>query len=203
MVYNEHGVTRYENEKTTVEMSSQAEFQIGFWHPFGPHGDEGPDQILRRKRQEIAANGWTLWSFQHRKCLEQWHAEIMNVGPRVVLIFCAESRDAHAPTGERKRCTHYRPVHKTVKPIPSAVYIPHPMGKKSQGSAFIVDKIIFPVEFSQLPIEWMKKDGTWQTDSLPTRPEYLIRPGNGQRMRPVRAILELKAPYLAAISVNS
>jgi hypothetical protein len=32
-----------------------AEFDIGFWHPFGPHGGETPEDIIERKRAEIAA----------------------------------------------------------------------------------------------------------------------------------------------------
>lgn len=44
-----------------------AAFGIGFWHPFGPHGQESPEQIIERKREEITVNTWTLWSFQYRR----------------------------------------------------------------------------------------------------------------------------------------
>ena len=40
---------------------------IGFWHPFGVHGGETREHIIKRKRSEIENNGWTLWSFQYRK----------------------------------------------------------------------------------------------------------------------------------------
>lgn len=39
------------------------EFIIAFWHPFGPHGRETTQDILKRKQKEIENNGWTLWSF--------------------------------------------------------------------------------------------------------------------------------------------
>jgi hypothetical protein len=42
-------------------------FDVGIWHPFGPHGLESPEQIVMRKRHGIAANGWTVWSFQYRR----------------------------------------------------------------------------------------------------------------------------------------
>lgn len=39
---------------------------MGFWHPFGPHGRETTQEILKRKQKEIDNSGWTLWSFQSR-----------------------------------------------------------------------------------------------------------------------------------------
>jgi hypothetical protein len=76
----------------------------------------------------------------------------------------------------------------------------HPMGSRTKGSAFIVKNVIYPVEAQSISIEWLKQ-GEWQTTSLPTRPEYLIRAGNGHPMRPFRAVLELQAPYLAEVGV--
>ena len=55
---------------------SYLDFEIGFWHPFGPHGRETPTHILERKRREIEANGYTLWSFQYRTMLLDWHREL-------------------------------------------------------------------------------------------------------------------------------
>jgi hypothetical protein len=62
-------------------------FTIAFWHPFGPHGREMPDEIIARKRTEIEANGWTLWSFQHRLILDDWRKEIIASKANAVFVF--------------------------------------------------------------------------------------------------------------------
>lgn len=178
------------------------EFEIGFWHPFGPHGGETEEEIIARKRDEIKENGWTLWSFQFRSTLKAWYQEIEKAASRDVLVFCSEGKGAKDPAGERKFCNYYIPVNElTRRAIPSAIQIPHPMGIKTKGSAFIVKKIIAPVDYKAAPIEWLK-DSQWQTAALPTRPEYLIRSGRGQAMRKFRAMLELQAPYLAEVGIR-
>ncbi|MFA5084244.1 MAG: hypothetical protein WC475_02590 [Candidatus Paceibacterota bacterium] len=176
-------------------------FEIGFWHPFGPHAGETPEEIIKRKNEEIKKNGWTLWSFQYRKTLGLWYQEIKKIKPNGVFVFCSEGVGARDPMRIPKYCTHYLPANETIiKKIPKEIKIPHPLGDGTKGSAFIVKDIIYPVEYKATSIEWLK-DGKWQTTPLPTRPEYLIRLGLGLPMRKFRAILILKAPYLAEISV--
>lgn len=177
-------------------------FEIGFWHPFGPHAGETTEEILDRKRNEIEANGWTLWSFQFRNTLALWCQEIEKVHPAHVLVFCSDGRGAQDPMGVPRLCNYFLPIGETTpRNIPAAVHIPHPLGTKTRGSTFIVKNIITSVDCDPTPIEWLK-GGQWQTSPLPTRPEYLIRPGAGQPMRKYRAILELKAPYLAEVGVS-
>ena len=174
-------------------------FKIGFWHPFGPHGGETPEEIINRKRTEITKNGWTLWSFQSRNTLKIWYEEIEKIKPDKVFVFCSEGNGAKDPVGERKYCNFYTPINETVlKEIPTGISIPHPMGKKTKGSAFIVKNIIYPVDTESIPVEWLK-NSEWQITKLPTRPEYLIKLGNGYPMRKFRAVLELQYPYLAEI----
>ena len=179
-------------------------FKIGFWHPFGPHAGEDAEDIIKRKQNEIKKNGWTLWSFQFRKSLELWSKEVKKVNPSNVLVFCSKCDGTKDPKSEPRRCNYYIPVGE-FKPreIPSGVEVPHPMGKKMEGSAFIVKKIIYPVPFDYevTPVEWLK-DGKWQTATLPTRPEYLIKIGQGHPMRKFRAVLELQAPYLAEVGIQ-
>jgi hypothetical protein len=67
------------------------QFKIGFWHPFGQHGQESPESIIDRKREEIRLNGWTLWSFQHRRTLEALRQEILAVGDPPIFVFCSDS----------------------------------------------------------------------------------------------------------------
>jgi hypothetical protein len=53
--------------KSHAEFQNWADFELGFWHPFGSHGRESPEDIISRKRSETDKNGWTLWSFQYRR----------------------------------------------------------------------------------------------------------------------------------------
>lgn len=178
------------------------QFEIGFWHPFGPHAGETAEEIITRKRSEIKNNGWTLWSFQFRNTLGSWYQEIEKMNPNNVLVFCSEGKGARDPSGTPRYCNYYLPTGETTpRDIPSGIIIPHPLGKKSKGSAFIVKDIIFPVTAETTPIEWLK-NGRWQTASLPTRPEYLIKPGDGKIMRKYRAVLKLQRPYLAEVGVR-
>ncbi len=184
-----------------MKISSQ-KFQIGFWHPFGPHAGETAEEIIKRKQREIERNGWTLWSFQFRNTLLDWYREIEKIKPSSVLVFCSEGKGARDPAGYKRHCNYFIPVGETViKTIPTEIQVPHPMGSKTKGSAFLVKSIIYPAFYEAIPIEWLK-NGQWQTTPLPTRPEYLIKPGNGHLMRGVRAVLELAAPYLAEVGVN-
>src|SRR5215813_9924253 len=81
-----------------AEEAIWADFEFGFWHPFGQHGRESPLGILRRKRGEAERNGWTLWSFQYRtpETLAAWHRELSSAsGP--VLVFCSRGISAIDP----------------------------------------------------------------------------------------------------------
>ncbi|MFH1088782.1 MAG: hypothetical protein V1719_02990 [Patescibacteria group bacterium] len=179
-------------------------FEIGFWHPFGPHAGESAEEIIKRKQQEIKDNGWTLWSFQYRtpETLGAWHNEIIQKKPKKVLVFCSDGVGAKSPKSQTKYCRNYTPIN-TIKSekIPSAIKVPHPMGKKTKGSAFIVKDIIYPVDYEMTPVQWLYQSKEWRGDKLPTRSEYLVRPGQGELMRKFRVILELQAPYLAEIRV--
>jgi hypothetical protein len=187
------------------------QFEIAFWHPFGPHGNETPEHIIERKHREIDANSWTLWSFQYRQTLDAWHRQISSVRPRVVLAFCSEGRGAVDPAHEGARvrpidCRSYCFVgQEEWRPMPEGVRVPHPFrpGRKL-ASAFVVQRVIHPVQPFELPaVEWFSTSkGLWCQGNVPTRGEFLIRPAGTNSMRPVRALLELKAPYLAFVSTD-
>jgi hypothetical protein len=182
--------------------SKNLKFKIGFWHPFGPHAGETHEEIIIRKRDEIKKNGWTLWSFQFRNTLNLWYQEIQKNKPNNVLVFCSQGKGARDPISKCKKCDYFIPINKNKKvKIPATIEIPHPMGQKTQASAFIVKNIIYPADYKITKIRWFK-DKKWQTKPLPTRSEYLIKSGNGKPMRSIRAILELKYPYLAEVGVN-
>jgi hypothetical protein len=184
-------------------------FEIGFWHPFGPHGLETPEEIIERKRGEIAVNGWTLWSFQYRRSLvlDRWSLELSRARPPAVFVFCSDSVGAVDPATRvgTAECQSYQFWgREDWQPLPAAVRVPHPFrGARRQASAFIVHQVVYPVQaFVPPAVEWLK-DGTWRKDRIPTRGEYLIRRGGSSPIRGVRAILELREPYLALVRADA
>lgn len=79
------------------------------------------------------------------------------------------------------------------------------------ASAFVVQRIHCRVEHFERPaIEWLSKNGVWRDhfesgrQGIPSRGEYLIRTRQGGSliMRDVRALLELKDPFLAEVSTD-
>lgn len=186
-------------------------FDLAFWHPFGPHGRESTAEIIARKRAEIAANGWTLWSFQYRtsRTFEAWLRELGDP-PAPTYVFCSDSRGAVDPArdGSRSRtidCGAFAFVGDTLRrPMPSGVRVPHPFQPgRTTASAFVVRRVLHPVvPFTPPAVQWFSpKDevAAWYDTPIPTRGEYLIRAGGTDAMRPVGAVLELQAPYLASV----
>lgn len=176
-----------------------------FWHCFGVHAGESPEEILNRKKREIEANsGWTLWSFSGKRpeTVELWNAEIQSAHPSRVHALCSKSRNAIDPKGTPAFAREFREVGKECwQPIPEKIKVPHPFGDKAVASAFLVSKVLnasevaIPAEFQWLCVG----DRVWRTDSVPTRGEYLLRPGKGTTLRQVSAILELQAPFVVEI----
>jgi len=186
---------------------SYTEFEFAFWHPFGPHAGETREEIIARKQKEIKVNGWTLWSFQHRLMLEDWHRELSVAERNEVFVFCSEGRGASEPAGTPLECKSYRFVGETEwRSMPKGVSAPHNFRPgKTEASAFVVRRVICPVEpFQRIAVEWLKKEGPcpWCQSKIPTYGEYLIRPGGTIAMRKVSAVLELKPPYLAYLRAD-
>ena len=202
------------------------EFSVGFWHPFGPHGGETPKQILTRKADEISQNGWTLWSFANRSSdpeteLIRRLQYIKTKKPERVFSFCsnsiatkkdkADEEKNKEPRGEKFFAKSYRhPGSRDWQGIPAPIKIPHHFGMAEYALAFKVRQIHIVSNPAQQPpvmIEWLDASGHWRSEQLPggayypTRGEYLIRlqPSSLAKLRPVRAILELAPPYIAAI----
>ncbi|MDA8089226.1 MAG: hypothetical protein M0Z61_03225 [Nitrospiraceae bacterium] len=188
-------------------------FQVGFWHPFGPHNDESAEHILKRKADEIDKNGWTLWSFQYRReMLKKWYNIIKLIAPESVFVFCSDgnSRDPVENGSIAINCNSYRFVNtEHWTPMPSMIRVGHPFRTENGfASAFLVQRIIHPVNsFDAAAIEWFSKEGNWVQKRmsgefrLPTRGEFLVRnrPKSICKMPRVRAVLELKPPYLAEV----
>jgi hypothetical protein len=196
-----------------MKLPDYTKFEIAFWHPFGPHGRETPKEIIQRKRAEIENNGWTLWSFQYRPMLKDWRRELLAAARDGVFVFCSEGNGAIDPVREGNLseafyCRTYRFVDQDSQwqSIPSNIKVPHPFrpGRKKLASAFVVQRVIYPIELFPRPkVEWFSvQKGPWYDAKVPTRGEYLIRPGGTVEMRRVNAVLELRPPYLAIASAD-
>jgi hypothetical protein len=172
---------------------------------------ESPEEIIARKRREIEANGWTLWSFKPRtrSYLNDWYRELSTAGVNSVFVFCSKGKGAVDPDPNGKKviqCQSYRFIgEKDTEwlPMPNGVSVPHmPVSREKPASAFVVQRIKYPVEtFPSTPVEWFSREkGPWRQEMLTPRTEYLIRPGGHSQMPGFRAILELKPPYLAVVA---
>lgn len=188
------------------------EFKIAFWNPSGPHGGEAFGDIIERKREEIRSNGWTLWSFQYRPMLEDWHRELSQGEFGGVYAFCSRgegkdpAEDGDAVTVD---CARYKPVGETEwRDTPKTIRASHPFRQGQQrrrASAFIVRRIIHPVpptistRMESARVEWLKqKEGWWRLTEVPPRSISLVRScPEGVPLRKIGAVLELKPPYLA------
>jgi len=176
---------------------------LAFWHCFGTHAGESPEDILTRKRHEIRANsGWTLWSFAGRTeaTLLTWSAQIRSLTPDRVIVLCSHSKNAVDPKGTPAYASGFRrAASQNWEPIPNSIEVPHPFGKRHTASAFWVSDVFGPKGVPSR-CEWFCiGERTWRADSVPTRGEYLLRSGPGTPLRPVSAILELRAPFVVQI----
>ncbi len=180
-----------------------------FWHCFGVHAKESPAHIISRKRCEIEANnGWTLWSFNGKRTetIELWVSELRRSNSSHVYVLCSKSRNAVDPKGTSAFARSFKIAgegDRTWQPIPDTIKVPHPFGSKSTASAFVVSHVFQPSDIELNPeVQWFCVGSkTWRLDNIPTRGEYLLRPGQGSKLRPISAILELKEPFVVQIRV--
>ena len=182
-----------------------SKFKLGFWHPFGAYTGLSADQILDRKAREIDRHGFTFWSFVHSKSADTWLAELADArGP--VYALCSHSPGARDPDPHQGAllASHYRRLGGVVwspMPNPNVMNVTNPFKRRGMALGFKVRRVI-TVEPMVPPIgiEWFSRaDGTWNQGSLPTRGEFLLRRGGSHRIRPIRAVLELEAPYLVEL----
>ena len=128
-------------------------------------------------------------------------------------MFCSYSPNAVDPGGDgrlevTRDCESYMFVGKAEgewHPMPDSIRAPHPFGTSVKvASAFKVRNIVYPIAFETLPaVEWFaRRRGPWHSERVPSRGEYLIRPGGKTPMRKVVAVLDLEPPYLAVVSAD-
>ena len=193
------------------------QLSIGFWHPFGPHGDESSEDILPRKARETLANAWTLWSFKFysEPSLRLWSTLIADSGTPLVYAFCSDSKPQHSvqPGGVMALAKEYKAVNDPDwKPVPHKIKVTfHPTGDGT-ATAFVVKQVILLSTGKRRPPFLVKRyslgQKQWRSDlggkhegqlRLPTRNESLIRIGGKTILAPVQAVLELAPPFVVAI----
>jgi hypothetical protein len=151
---------------------------VAFWHCFGPYGKETRAEILDRKREEIARNKWTLWSFSHRPdtTLVLWLSQIKSIGAKRVFVLCSASKNAKNRVNGKKELLNARkyrnPLEQKWNSIPAEIKVPHFFGSgSSTGSAFKVKDILLP------PADAATDGGfKWLEPELPTwRPRPAVK----------------------------
>jgi hypothetical protein len=190
-------------------MSGDYKFEFGFWHPFGNHGGEPENFILWRNAEEIERLGWTVRSFQARPLatLRFWYERLARAsGP--VLVLCSNGGGTRDPAfsngGTISDCKSYQTVDDPKwRPLPQGIRNDHPFRTGiTICSAFIIKRVVKLAQggLALAAAEWLDKDGSWRSEKIPTRGEYLIRPRGTIPTRRACAILELAPPYLARLS---
>ena len=191
-------------------------FEIGFKHPFGPHGNESPEHILKRKIDEVnnkKNKGFTLWSFQARDkegTLKYWKNELDKYNGKTVRVFCKTCKGAKDAKSKKLLCTHYsEDFGNTWEKIPENIRIPHPK-RTNFACAFKVKKILEAKEKNKvhkLGLRWLRvrdskieKAGSWSRKAY-GRGEVLISPDKKAKPKnlPISAVLELESPYIVML----
>lgn len=189
------------------------DFEMAFWHPFGPHSGESAEEILDRKAKEAASNGWTLWSFRALAKLpmgmfDKWHRELSQATSEIY-AFCSNGGGVDPAGDGGVCCSHWQPHGDTKwRRIPKGVKVPHGFNDQKQyACAFKVSDVIRVELGEQLPVqvEYLNKDKGWIVPpawNRAGRAEKLVRPcktGITLPKKGICAVLKLAAPYLAYV----
>lgn len=89
------------------------DFEMAFWHPFGPHSGESAEGILDRKGAEAASNGWTLWSFgvlprPHKPLFDKWCHELSKTTSDIY-AFCSNGSGVDPARDGGVCCSRWKP----------------------------------------------------------------------------------------------
>ena len=184
------------------------EFQVGFWHPFGPYTGLTTQQVLDWKQEETVRHGWTFWSFAYSPTADVWLRLLSReTGP--VFALCSHSPGAQDPDKNRGTllATHHRELEEKEwhpMPDPDIMKVTNPFKRQGLALAFKVRRVVaFDPEAPPFSVEWYgKQENRWFSEKVPTRGEFLVRRGGSTPLRAVGALLELMPPYLAALTRN-
>ena len=181
---------------------------VAFWHPVGPHGGESFDDIIRRKRTEIDAHGYTLWSFAAGGTgrVEAWRRELRGRSLVSCSVVCcgATTKDPHLGSAETVPwMTESSADARTWVPIPGRITNYHRPARRNGivCSGFVVEAIEAPRSMCVArPTRWLRmqaNEGRWESSRLPTRGEYLTEtPEETAKGPAVRLKLTVRDPFV-------
>jgi hypothetical protein len=183
-------------------------FQMGFWHPFGPYTGLTTDQVLEWKRSETERYGWTFWSFAYSPSADAWLRRL-NEATGPIFVLCSHSLGARDPDEYRggRLATHFSDLDESewkAMPDPFMMKVTNPFKRRNRALAFKVRRVVaLDPAVPPFTVSWYaKREERWRSDSsdrLPTRGEFLIRRGGSVSLRPVSALLELVPPYVQVL----
>jgi hypothetical protein len=165
------------------------------------------DEILTRKRREITAYGFTLWSFAPARAerVLAWRAELARSGQDRCAAVCCGASTADPYTGEAPVvwATEYSEDLVSWRPLPSKRMTSYHRPATKDGlvaSAFFTSWIDTPARARvERPREWFRAaDGEWELEAtVPTRGQYLVRrPALADRGSEVRVLLTVDSPFV-------
>ena len=181
------------------------QFELGFWHPFGPYTGLSVSEIVQWKRGEAERFGWTLWSFAYSPSARVWQ-EMLTGFDRPVFALCSDSPAARDPDIHKGQllAKQYRHIGESAwktMPDPDQMKVTNPFKRRGLSLAFKVRRVVeIQPTIPPIQITWfLKRDRSWCSQPLPTRGEYLVRRGGACNLRRVSVLLELMPPYLAEL----
>jgi len=188
-----------------ADQSVWDQFELGFWHPFGPYTGLSVPEIVRWKRDETERFGWTLWSFAYSPSAQIWQ-DALTAFDGAVFAFCSHSPAARDPDIHQGQllATQYRYIGESVwrsMPDPDQMKVTNPFKRRGLALAFKVRRVVeIQPTIPPIQISWfLKRDRSWCSQPLPTRGEYLVRRGGACTLRRVSVLLELMPPYLTEL----
>jgi hypothetical protein len=176
-----------------------------FWHPVGPHAGESLEGIVLRKQREIAAHGYTLWSFTPATVerVEAWRHELRGRGLTICAVICCG--DATVDPHDGMAAVHWMSESsddaRTWAPIPTDVTSYHraPGRNGIVASGFTVTAVDAPAGMRVArPTRWLRaNERRWEDTPVPTRGEYLVaEPARSSNGRTVRLMLRVRDPFV-------
>jgi hypothetical protein len=181
---------------------------LAIHHPVGPHAGESLAQIIARKKLDIAAYGFTLWSFSsaRKERIDTWRTQLKSNNQSNCVVLCSgeTSKDPLTNNNNINWLTEYSYDQQNWQKLPNTKMVSYHRKANKNGivaSAFIVEDIIVPdnVKFERINSWYSNKDQKWVNSPLPTRGEYLIEMPELYMLKKgksVKLLLKLKYPFM-------
>ncbi len=189
----------------SILASLQSLTELCFWHPVGPHVGESLEEIVHRKRGEISAHGFTLWSFAPATLerVTAWRVELARRAQTTCDVVCCgdSTRDPYDGSGKVTWVTESSHDLQAWVPVPPNMTNYHRVANRHGvlASGFVVTEIAVPDTLRvERPTRWLRAAaGRWEQSPVPTRGEYIVgAPAASPKGRVVRLLLRLRSPFV-------